>query len=130
MTDGSSNKRHDCIVNLSVHTEVGIFQLESTVIPFIRHIAEELAQWADERANFWLRGAITKHNFWATDTASIMRSFGSNMVKKPAWEHSFFVPYDSHGIQLLMKHISELNWFSTTLNRAQQIAIFFHKVEK
>ena len=29
VTDGSSNKQHDHIVNLSVHTEIGIFQLES-----------------------------------------------------------------------------------------------------
>lgn len=130
VTDGSSNKRHDCIVNLSIHTEIVIFQLESQIIPSIKHTAEELARWADERANFWSRGAITKHNSWATDTASVMRSFWSIMGKKPAWERSFFVPCDSHGIQLLMKHISELNWFSTTLKRAQQIAIFFHKAEK
>lgn len=59
-----------------------------------------------------------------------MRSFWSIMGEKPAWDHSFFVPCDSHGIQLLMKHISELNWFCTTFKRAQQIATFFHKAEK
>ena len=40
------------------------------------------------------------------------------------------MPCDNHGIQLLIKHISELNWFSTTLKRVQQIAIFFHKAKK
>ena len=45
-------------------------------------------------------------------------------------EKVFFMPYDSHGIPLLMKHILELNWLSTTLKWAQQIAIFLHKAEK
>ena len=52
------------------------------------------------------------------------------MGKKLAWKHSFFVPCDSHGIQLLMKHLSELSWFGTTLKQAQQIETFFHKAEK
>ena len=63
VTDSSSNKRHDRIVILFVHTEIGIFHLESQIIPPIKHTAEELARWADEKANFWLLEAITKHNF-------------------------------------------------------------------
>lgn len=59
-----------------------------------------------------------------------MRSFWSIMSKKLALESSFFIPCNNHGIQLLMKHISKLNWFSTTLKPAQQIAIFFYKAEK
>ena len=38
--------------------------------------------------------------------------------------------FDNHGIQLLMKHILELNWFSKTPKRAQQIAIFFYIAKK
>ncbi len=38
--------------------------------------------------------------------------------------------FDSHGIQLLMKHILKLDWLSITLKQAQLIAIFFHKLEK
>ena len=60
VTDESSNRRHDCIVNLSVHMEMGIFQLESQIIPSTKHFAEELG--TDERASFWSRGTIKKHN--------------------------------------------------------------------
>lgn len=75
VTDGSANMRRDCIVSLFVHTEMGIFQLKSAVIPSIKHTAKELAKWADEKATFWSRGALKNHNSWATDTASVMRSF-------------------------------------------------------
>ncbi len=81
VTDSSLNKQHDRIVNLSVHKKIGIFQLESQIIPSIKHTTEELARWADERANFWSRRAITKHNSWATDTALVIRSFWSIMGK-------------------------------------------------
>ena len=40
------------------------------------------------------------------------------------------MPFDSHGIQLLMKHILKLDRLNITLKQAQLIAIFFHKVEK
>ncbi len=109
VTDSSSNKHNDRIVNLSVHTKIEIFQLESQIIPFIKHTAEKLARGADERANFWLDKVITKHNSWTTDAASVIRSFWSIMENKHAWKHSVFVLCDSHGIQLLIKHISKLN---------------------
>ena len=62
VTDGLANMQCDCIVNLFVHTEIGIFQLESAVISSIKYTAKKLAKWADKKAIFWLRGALKKHN--------------------------------------------------------------------
>ncbi len=39
----SVNKRHDCIVNLFLYTDIGIFQLEFQIIHFIKYTTEELA---------------------------------------------------------------------------------------
>ena len=44
VTDSSSNKQHGRIVNLSVNTEIELFQLESQIIRSIKHTAEELAR--------------------------------------------------------------------------------------
>ncbi len=44
VTDSSLNKQHGRIVNLSVNTEIGLFQLESQIIRSIKHTAEELAR--------------------------------------------------------------------------------------
>ena len=76
VTDGSSNISHERIVNLSVYTQMGVFQLESEEIPAIKHSAPELVKWAPhENAIFWSRGQTRRHNSWATDTASVMRAF-------------------------------------------------------
>ena len=83
VTDGSSNKQHDRIVNLFVNTGIEIFQLESQIIPSIKYTAEELARLADKRANFWSFGAIINHNSWTTDTDSVIRIFWSIIEKKP-----------------------------------------------
>lgn len=83
VTDGSSNISHERIVNLSVHTQMGIFQLESEEISAIKHSASELAKWAHVKAMFWSRGQIRRHNSWATDTASVMRAFWKEMARLP-----------------------------------------------
>lgn len=44
ITDSLINAQHDCIVNLSIYTEMNIFQLESGIIPSIKHNNEELAK--------------------------------------------------------------------------------------
>ena len=44
VTAGSSNISHEKIVNLSVYTQMGVFQLESKEIPAIKHSAPELAK--------------------------------------------------------------------------------------
>ena len=130
VTDGSSNISHERIVNLSVHTQMGVFQLESEEIPAIKHSAPELAKWAHAKAIFWSRGQTQRHNSWATDTASVMRAFWREMGQLPEWKHTLFVPCDSHGLQLLMKHISELSWFKDVFKRAQHVVSYFHKAEK
>lgn len=130
VTEGSSNTSHERIVNLSVHTQMGIFQLESEEIPAIKHSAPKLIKWAHTKAIFWSKGQTRRHNSWATDTASVMQAFWREMGRLPEWKYTLFVPCDSHGLQLLMKHISELSWFKDVFKRAQHIVGYFHKAEK
>ena len=62
VTDGSLNISHERIVNLSVHTHMGVFQLESEEIPAIKHSAAELVKWVHEKAIFWSRGQTRQYN--------------------------------------------------------------------
>ena len=48
----------------------------------------------------------------------------------PGLSHVFFVPCDSHGLQLLMKDIAGLAWFKELFNQAQTIPVYFHKADK
>lgn len=59
-----------------------------------------------------------------------MRAFWREMGRLPEWKCTLFVPCDSHRLQLLMKHISELSWFKDVFKRAQHIVSYFHKAEK
>lgn len=40
----STNMQYDYIINLSIYTEIGIFQLEFAIILFIKYIAKKLAK--------------------------------------------------------------------------------------
>lgn len=50
--DGLSNISHEKMVNLFVHTQMRIFQLESEEIFAIKYSAPELVKWAYTKAIF------------------------------------------------------------------------------
>ena len=132
VTDGSSNIHHERINNLSVSTTHGIFHLEAEEIPDEKHNAATLIKWTDEKVKLWVEGRPHTVNSLATDTENKMRAVWKGLYQDcPNWERVFFVPCDSHGLQLLMKHMSELvPGFSSIFKQAQQIASFFHKGDK
>lgn len=79
---------------------------------------------------FWSRGQVRRHNSSATETASVMRAFWKEMARLPEWKYTLLVSCDSHGLQLLMKHISELSWFKVVFKRARHVVSYFHKAKK
>ena len=127
ISDGSSNVSYNRMENLSVQTHSGIYQLEHFEIDAIKHDARTIAEWINERALYWAGGVPERINSLSTDTENKMRSVWTNLKGKPAWDRAFFVPCDSHGIQLLLKHICELDWFRGVLKKSQQIVSYFHK---
>lgn len=84
-------------------------QLKSEEIPASKHSAPELVKWAHAKAIFWFRGQTQRHNSWATDIRSVMRAFWREIEQLPKSKYTLFVLYDSHRLQLLIKHISELS---------------------
>ncbi len=46
-------------------------------------------------------------NSVGTDTCNTMRDAWNQMARDPRAKHVFFIPCDSHGLQLLMKDIIE-----------------------
>ena len=49
---------------------------------------------------------------------------------QPKFRHAFFVPCDSHGLQLLIKNLAELLWFENVFKKANTVVSYFHKAEK
>ena len=123
------------VINVSVHTTSGVFFQETSELP------------ADDIDSNWLVGFIENTvvpklplgenvsiNSLATDTCTTMRSLWAKLKHKPQYNHTFFIPCDSHGIQLLIKDVltsKTLNtWLSTTFKKAQKVVAFFSNAKK
>jgi hypothetical protein len=66
----------------------------------------------------------------STDTCATMRKTWSSLEKHLSLSHLFFVPCDSHGLQLLIKDILESKPFSDTIGKAQTIVTAFRQAKK
>jgi len=58
-------------------------------------------------------------NTFAIDTCSTMKALWSELEAFDQMKHVFFVPCDSHGLQLLLGDILKLSWFAKILEGAQ-----------
>lgn len=130
VTGGSSDINHNQINNLSVLTQIGALQLVSEDILGMVHSANILAEWTYNQFLDWTGGNLTKVNSLATDTEKKMRKMWKILATMPGLSHVFFVPCDSHGLQLLMKDIAGLAWFKELFHQAQAIPVYFHKADK
>lgn len=59
-----------------------------------------------------------------------MRKTWALLAEKSNWEEAFFVPCDSHGIQLLIKNICNIPWFAGVFKQSQEIVSYFFKANK
>lgn len=130
VTDGSSDINHNQIKNLSALTQIGALQLVSGDIPGMVHNANVLAGWTYNQFLDWTGGNLAKVNSLATDTEEKMQKMWKALASMPGLSHVFFVPCDSHGLQLLMKDIAGLAWFKELFHQAQAIPVYFHKADK
>ncbi len=64
-------------------------------------------------------------NSLTTDTCNLIRALWKSLKKDPRLEHIFCAPCNSHGIQLLIKDILSIKWYSGVIRRAQLIVKFF-----
>ena len=54
-----------------------------------------------------------------------MRKVARLLAKLPRMQHVFFVGYNSHGLQLLLKDIIDKLFIKSILKKAQRIAVYF-----
>lgn len=69
-------------------------------------------------------------NCFATDTYSTMKTLWAELGAMQELQHVFFVPCDSHGLQLFMGDILTQPWFAKILETAQAIVQSFFKSNK
>jgi len=126
-TDESSNIRGARICNISVHSESGSYHYLSEDIGALQMNATANADWLRTHLLTLSKNDPTRVNSVTTDTCSTMFSMWEQFERYDDFKQCLFIPCDSHGIQLLIKDILHLPYFSNVLQQAQLIAKSFRK---
>jgi hAT family protein len=139
-TDESSTSSKDRVINYCIVTDKKeSFCMKLELVEVGTSSAERQAAWLDESLDELETGLQEVYgpgaklpfiNSVATDTCSTMRSFWTKLGVKPRYKLTFFVPCDSHGLQLLIKDILEFPVFSTTMTECNGIVAHFSSSHK
>jgi hypothetical protein len=133
ITDESSTAARDRVINLCMHTPRGPFYIKNDLIPVGTSSAERQAAWILKALN----NMEAEHNFTlpminstATDTYSTMRKLWRALRTDRRFAYTFFVPCDSHGINLLINDIINLDEFKPIVKIVNEIIAHFRCAHK
>jgi Protein of unknown function (DUF 659)/hAT family C-terminal dimerisation region len=139
-TDESSTSMKDRVINYSIVTSTGkSFCMKLEEVPTGTSSAERQADWLNRAIDILETGfqkeygqhaKLPRLNSVATDTCSTMRCLWRILSTKPRFKSSFFVPCDSHGLQLLIKDIISLPLFVDTMTLCNHIVGHFRSAHK
>lgn len=104
-TDESTNINANRIANISVQSKYGALHFISEDVKAKRMTAIAAAEWLYGHLLQISNHRLDRINSIATDTCSVMRRMWTELEKFEGLKHCFFIPCDSHGIQLLVKDI-------------------------
>lgn len=127
ITDESSNINKARICNLSVHSVHGSLHYLSEDIGAKRMDSVGAAKWLKDKLDVLTNGDLSKINSIATDTCSTMYKMWLELQKFPEFAHCFFIPCDSHGLQLLVKDILKIPCFKLLHDKAKKVVRAFRK---
>jgi Protein of unknown function (DUF 659) len=127
ITDESSNINHSRICNISVHTVHGSLHYISEDIGALRMNAENYANWLVKHLRVLTNNDLSRINSLAADTCSTMYSLRDLLRRIPELKHIFYIPCDSHSLQLLIKDIFAIPRMKEILQKAQTIVKAFRK---
>jgi hypothetical protein len=129
--DESSDIAGNRIINLSFVTPHGVFYVDTEDSGAESLTSHYLAQWFIDHVEQAIgSGNWHRVNSLATDTCATMRGVWKKLEETEKTKHLFFIPCESHGLQLLIKDILETHPYSKILEKAQSVASFFHSAKK
>jgi hypothetical protein len=131
--DEFSTINRDRVINACILIEQGLFCLKYEKVSKGTFFAERQAEWLVELLDDLekkIQFNFSMINCVMTDTCSTIRKFWAILSKIPRFKYSFFVPCDSHGLQLFIKDIVILNYFEPTIKKAQAVISHFRSAHK
>jgi len=105
ITDESSNLTNGRIANISVHTSLGVFHWISQDVGAMRMTAENITAWLRSHLHSLTNNDLKRINSIATDTCITMIAAWERLGQFDDLKHCFFIPCDSHGVQLLIRDL-------------------------
>ena len=132
--DESSTSSRDRVLNYCITTPSGTFCMKQDVVAVRASTAERQRDWLEtqlESLEAELKEVCGKDvvlspiNSVFTDTCATIRKMWEHCKAKPRFEHTFFIPCDSHGLQLLIQDIIELDLYVETMASCNHISAHF-----
>src|SRR5438552_76135 len=127
ITDESTNINKARICNISIHSEHGSTHYLSEDILAKRMTTSAAAEWLRNHLLTLSNGDLSRLNSLGTDTCKVMLNMCLQLQQYDDLKHCFFIPCDSHGIQLLIKDLLQIPRFQEVLKQAQTVVKAFRK---
>ena len=126
--DGSDNITSHRVINISVEVPGSVaFYWKTFDTSSTTHLAENCIQLVLPELEDLCGGKFSRINAFCTDTASVMRKTHADLARMDKFRHCFFSLCDSHGLQLLVKDILQMECFKDISDSTAFITTFFKK---
>ena len=128
--DESNNVSSDRIMNIALTTPRGAFYYENIVLGSATVSAEFCAEKIEQRLQHITKQRMRRVNSISTDTCDTMLKTARLLRALPSLKHTFMVPCDPHGLQLLIQDICKFTWFTKVVRQANEIVAHFKGSKK
>jgi Protein of unknown function (DUF 659)/hAT family C-terminal dimerisation region len=131
IADETSNIRRERVLNICTHAPpFGAFYEQSDGLGTQRLDSKFIADWIITQMGRITKQEFSKINSVVTDTCNTQRAVGKIIANNQQTSHIFWVPCDSHSLQLLIKDILSSPWYSDVMKKAQSIVTSFTAAHK
>lgn len=123
-TDESNNIRKSRVINFLAHAskgcniEKGCFYIHSESNDIRTMDAKTQTAWLITQLMQTTKGKLWRVNSFTTNTCNLMRAFCKSLKQDTRLKHIFCTLCDSHRIQLLIKDILSIKWYTGIIQQA------------
>lgn len=117
-------------MNIALIIPRGAFYYENIDLGARTISTEYCADIVEKKLQEITKGRMDRVNSILTDTCDTMLKTAHILQATPSLRHTFMVPYDPHGLQLLIYDICEFTSFQRFVKQANEIMAHFKSSKK
>ena len=128
--DESNDIASNRVMNIAIITDRGAFYDQNIDIGAMKATAEFCVDKIGQRAQVITKGQLQRINSISTDTCGTMLKTARLLQALPSFKHTFMIPCDPHGLQLLIQDICNHPTLQKTVRQADEIVAHFKGSKK